>query len=214
MDMKDDELRISLKFLTGELMKVYTGTIFVDDVEKLCEELKGVKYEHDLVVEVHPVIAGFIFETVSVTNIIAEYLDDECKLDIRASRYDSKVDLQYDHFMNRFDFFVRDMKHRAMINRIHNAFKYACTATRGSKSKIAFIPEPYRSILNVCSISLNYADITSTPDGIEKIVKVPRNEGVSIRNASLFHGRLKPRLAINVTKTPYSADRIVELLND
>ena len=40
MDMKDDELRISLKFLTGELMKVYTGTIFVDDVEKLCEELK------------------------------------------------------------------------------------------------------------------------------------------------------------------------------
>jgi hypothetical protein len=47
MDMKDDELRISLKFLTGELMKVYTGTIFVDDVEKLCEELKGVKYEHE-----------------------------------------------------------------------------------------------------------------------------------------------------------------------
>lgn len=200
MDMKDDELRISLKFLTGELMKVYTGTIFVDDVEKLCEELKGVKYEHDLVVEVHPVIAGFIFETVSVTNIIAEYLDDECKLDIRASRYDSKVDLQYDHFMNRFDFFVRDMKHRAMINRIHNAFKYACTATRGSKSKIAFIPEPYRSILNVCSISLNYADITSTPDGIVSVDIKEMDRGQASMRAEPTYLKLKDEFAGDPSK--------------
>ena len=59
-----------------------------------------------------------------------------------------------------------------------------------------------------------YQKMVSLLDGIEKIVKLPGNEGASIRNASLFHGRLKPHLAINVTKTPYSADRIVELLND
>ena len=124
--------------------------------------------------------------------------------------------------MNRFDFFVRDMKHRAMINRIHNAFKYACTATRGTKSKIAFIPEPYRSILNVCSISLNYADITSTADGIVSVDIKEMDRGQASLRAEPTYLKLKDEFAGDPSKPvkirsydlPYVAPWLFEEADD
>lgn len=171
MDMKDDELRISLKFLTGELMKAYSGTILANDVEKVCKEIDEVQYGHDVTITVSPIVAGLIFDTVSATNIVAECINDECRLIIRASRSNNKVDIQYEHFMNRFDFFVRDMKDHRVINMIHLAFGFTNMVPHGTGCititghDLFFVPEPYRSILNVCSIGLDCVDIRCKNNG-------------------------------------------------
>ena len=59
-----------------------------------------------------------------------------------------------------------------------------------------------------------YQRLLALLDGLDKIVKKPDRAGVSIHDACVFHGRLKPHLAINVLKSQYTGDRIIELLND